>query len=77
MQTFLKVFTEILVNEIGLLFLYQVCSLYFEMFMVLQEIAKVVQRGPVDSTPFLPVVIFYITVLWYQNQEVNIGTLSV
>lgn len=70
MQTFLKVFTEIFVNEI-------VCSLYFEMFMVLQEIAKVVQRGPVDSTPFLPVVIFYITVLRYQNQEVNIGTLLV
>lgn len=70
MQTFLKVFTEIFVNEI-------VCSLYFEMFMVLQEIAKVVQRGPVDSTLFLPVVIFYITVLRYQNQEVNIGTLSV
>lgn len=51
-------------------------TFYFEIILDLQEVAKIVQRSPVSPSQFVPVVRSYIAVGQYQNQEMDIGTLT-
>ena len=48
----------------------------FEMVLDPETIVNIVQQGPMYHSLFLPIVTSYITVVKYQNQEIDTGVIQ-